>query len=151
MNLHCNFGLITVIFLHVIRQCQRLQLPTDPKEILFDIFIIGTSLTCVKIKGSFLCQTSVKGWRFSWVQLFFSSYNRCLHFCRPFLPSPPDFIGYVTNAWDLQLLSFDIWLFDILSFSETATEWLEMLEYLKPLQLHFTKDFAEIVFCRFLG
>ena len=151
MNLHCDFGLSTVIFLHVIWQCQRLQLPTDPEEILFDVFIIGTSLTCVKIKGSFLCQTSVKGWRFSWVQLFFSSYNRCLHFCRPFLPSPPDFIGYVTNAWDLQLLSFDIWLFDILSFSETATEWLEMLEYLKPLQLHFTKDFAEIVFCRFLG
>ena len=121
-----------------------------PRKFFLTFLYIGTSLTCVKIKGSFLCQTSVKGWRFSWVQLFFSSYNRCLHFYWPFLPSPPDFIGYVTDAWDLKLLSFDIWLFDILSFSETATEWLEMLEYLKPLQLHFTKDFAEIVFCRFL-
>ena len=78
MNLHCDFGLSTVIFLHVIWQCQGIQLPTDPEKILFDVLSFGISLTCVKIKGSFLCQTSVKGWRFSWVQLFFSSYNRCL-------------------------------------------------------------------------
>ena len=146
MNLHCDVGLSTVIFLHVIWQCQRIQLPTDPEEILFDVLSFGISLTCVKIKGSFLCQTSVKGWRFSWVQLFFSSYNRCLSFCLPFLPLPPGFIGYVIDAWDPQLLNFHIWLFDIRSFSETATEFLQIPEYLKLLQLHFTKEFGEIIF-----
>ena len=121
-----------------------------PRKFFLTFLSIGTSLTCLSIKGSFLCQTSVKDWRFSWVQLFFSSYNRYLRFYLPFLPSPPGFIGYVIDAWELQLLNFDIWLSDILSFSETASEWLQILEYLKPLQLHFTKDFAELVFCRFL-
>ena len=54
--------------------------------------------------------------------IFFSSYNRCLRFCPLFLPSPPGFIGYVIDVRDLQLLNFAMWLFNIPSFSETATE-----------------------------
>ena len=49
---------------------------------------------------------TVKGERFSWVQLSFSSYNRCLRSTPPppFLHWPPGFIGYVIDARDLQLV-----------------------------------------------
>ena len=88
-------------------------------------YLCQVTLTWGKMKDSLLCQTSVKGWIFSWMQLFFSSYKHCLRFCPPFLPSPPAFLGYVIDARDLQLSNFVMWLFHIPFFSKTAAKWLE--------------------------
>ena len=49
------------------------------------------------------------------------------------------------DARDLQCLSFAMWLLSMPCFSETATESPQIMGYLKPLKLHFTKYLAEIV------
>ena len=94
-------------------------------------------------KGSLLWQISVKGCCHWFIDLsVLDGYILSLLFWPPFLPVPSALIGYVIDARDLKFLNFPMWIFKIPSFSATPTEWLYTREYLKPLQLHFTKDLA---------
>ena len=93
---------------------------------------IRISLSSAIMKGSLLCQISVKGCCHCFTDLFvLDGYVLSLLFWPPFLPVLSALIRYFIDARDLKFLNFPMWIFKFPSFSATATEWLHSLEYLK--------------------